>query len=155
MKWFKIDGKEWDVRIFDPVESFSILYSPNTGRMLGEGAPMFLDPLGTFFNYKITVGAKRGKEKEFESLWEYLSIPRQNAISFVFPKNSNGVWKTLEEKENGDQEEIEGFMAYVSNGERGIKRIIEDFDGEMKSVEYDSFSINFIATKAQVKPTYD
>jgi hypothetical protein len=148
MKWFKIDGIEWDVKVFEPKESFSILYSKNTGRTLDTGAPMVLDPLGTFYNYSMTFGAKKGKEQQFEDLWRYLSVPRKEPMLFLFPKSSNGYWQT--EDESGSA--VDGFYAYVSNGERGIKKILEDVNGELKQVVYEAFTVNVIATRAQVTP---
>jgi hypothetical protein len=149
MKWFKIDGIEWKVRVFDPEESFVILYSENTGRTLDKGAPMVLDPLGSFFNYTLTVGKMNGYEKQFDDLWEYLSMPRSDALLVVLPKNRNTVWTTTDD----DGNEVEGFHAYVSTGKRKIKKIVEEQDGELKEVIYDTFAINFIATKAQVLPS--
>ena len=148
MKWFKIDGKEWKVRIFEPSEAFIILYSENTGRSLDEGAPMNLDPYGTFFNYKMTIGAIKGEEKEFQALWEYLAEPRKEALLVTFPKGSKENWTTV----SNSGEVVEGFYAYVSSGERKIKKITEETNGELKDVFYDAFSVNFIATKAQVLP---
>lgn len=145
MKWFKINGREWNVHVFEPKESFSILYSDKTGRTLAEGA-MVLDPIGTFFNYSLTVGKKRGFEKEFDALWDYISKPRRESIIVSFPRNQE-MWETY-----NDGEKIEGFYAYVSSGERGIKKIREDVDGNLQFVEYDTFTINFIASKAQVLP---
>lgn len=148
MKWFKIDGKEWKVRIFEPEESFTVLYGENTGRTLADGAPMVLDPLGTFFNYTLTVGKIKGQEKQFDDLWEYLSAPRSEGVIFTFPKNRNTLWATTDNNGN----EIDGFYAYVSTGKRKFKKIIEDNNGELKEVIYDTFAINFIAMKAQVLP---
>lgn len=148
MKWFKINGKQYDVRIFEPNESFIILHGENTGRTIGDGAPIVLDPIGTFFNYTMTIGAKKGKEDDFQALWEFLSTPRTDGILVKFPKSRNGFWTAI----NEDGEEVEGFYAYVSNGSRGIKKIVEDVDGELKDVVYDTFTINCIATKAQVLP---
>jgi hypothetical protein len=147
MKWFKIDGREWNVRILEPEESFTILYSENTGRTLDDGAPMTLDPLGTFFNYTLTVAKKRGHEEDFDELWDYLSTPRDSAMLVVLPRNQK-TWKTTDDSGN----EVDGFYAYVSNGKRKIKKIIEEQNGELKQVDYEAFSINFIATKAQVLP---
>ena len=148
MKWFKINGIEYKVRVFEPKESFTILYSENTGRTLSVGAPMVLDPLGTFFNYTLTVGAIKGEEDSFESLWDFLSTPKSDALLVVLPRSRKTLWTTTDE--NG--EEVEGFYAYVSTGQRGIKKIIEDANGELKDVIYETFSINFVATKAQVTP---
>lgn len=146
MKWFKIDGVEYKVRVFEPEESFTITYSENTGRTLDKGAPMVLDPIGTFFNYTLTVGMLKGFENDFESLWALLSFPRNEGLRVEFPRSRNTMWTT--EGDNG--EIIDGFYAYVSSGKRKIKKIIENVDGELKEVVYDTFAINFIATKAQV-----
>ena len=146
--WFKIDGQSFRVRVFEPKETFTILYSENTGRTLDVGAPMVLDPLGTFFNYELTVGKIKGEEEEFDRLWDYLSTPRSDPMLIALPKNRNTIWTTKDD--NG--KEVQGFYAYVSTGSRGIKRIIEDEDEHLKEVIYDSFAINIIATKAQVVP---
>lgn len=148
MKWFKIDGKEWKVRVFEPEETFTILQGGGAGRTLDIGNPMLLDPSGTFFNYTLTVGKIKGQEKEFDDLWEYLSVPRNEGLLFTFPKNRNTLWTTTDDNGN----EIDGFYAYVSTGKRAIKKIVEEVNGELKSVDYDAFSINFIAMKAQVLP---
>lgn len=148
MKWFKIDGKEYNVRVFDPTESFTILYGENTGRTLDEGAPMVLDPKGTFFNYTITVGAMKGFENSFEELWQFLSFPRNDGIRVEFPSGRKTMWTTKEK--NG--EIVNGFYAYVSTGKRKLKKIIENKNGELEDVLYDTFAINFVAMKAQVLP---
>ena len=44
MNYCVINGKSYDVIITAIEESFSILYTENTGRTLGIGAPMTLDP---------------------------------------------------------------------------------------------------------------
>ena len=147
MRWFKIDGREWNVRVIEPEESFTITYTENTGRTLSEGAPMILDPIGTFFNYTLTIARKKGEKDEFDELFDYLSRPRRDAMLVVLPKNQS-VWKT----KNSDGEEVEGFYAYVSKGKRKIIKIYEYENGDIKSVDYDSFSVSFIATKAQVLP---
>ena len=149
MKWFKIDGKEYSVKVFEPKESFTILYSDNTGRTLDEGAPMVLDPLGTFFNYTLTVGKIKGSEEDFENLWEYISFPRNEALQVVLPRGRKKLWETTDDSGN----QVEGFYAYVSSGKRGIKKIVEDVEGNLQDVEYEAFSINFIAMKAQVLPS--
>lgn len=148
MKWFKIEGVEYQVRVFEPEESFTILYGENTGRTLDDGAPLVLDPIGTFFNYTLTVGMKRGFEDDFEKLWQFLSFPRNEGMRVEFPSGRKTMWTTT----NKNGEIINGFYAYVSSGKRKFKKIIEDVNGDLKEVIYDTFSINFIATKAQVLP---
>lgn len=148
MNWFSIDGYKYDVRIFKPKESFTILNNDNAGRTLAKGAPMVLSPIGTFFSYTLTFGKKNGKEDDFERLWEYLATPRKSPILFVFPKNSKEIWKTTKD----DGEVVDGFYAYVSTGERDVKKVEETENGELKNVIYDVFSVKFTATKAQVLP---
>ena len=148
MKWFKVNGIEYKVRVYEPKESFTILYSDNTGRTLDIGAPMVLDPLGTFFNYSLTVGAIKGEEKSFDDLWELVSQPSPIPLLIVFPKGRKSYWSTT----NDSGEEVQGFYAYVSSGDRGIKRIIEDVNGDLEDVVYDSFTIKLTATKAQLLP---
>lgn len=146
MDWFKIDGREWKVRVLEPEQSFQILYSENTGRVIDDRATMILDPIGTFFNYKLTVGKKNGETSDFDDLWEYLATPRKKAMLVVLPRDQKK-WET--ETENG---KVEGFYAYVSSGKRKIKKVIEEKSGELKEVIYDSFDVNFIASEAQVIP---
>ena len=136
MKWFKIDGKEWNVNVIEISESFSILYSENTGRTMAKGAPLTLDPLGTFWGHKMVVGRKRGEVNDFDKLFNYIAIPRYDGMTVVLPHDQ----KTMQ------------YKAYVSTGERKVKRIIEEVDGEIKEVIYDTYPINFIATEAQVLP---
>ena len=148
MKWFKINGEEYNVRVFEPEESFTVLYGENSGRTLDDGAPMILDPLGTFFNYTLTVGAMKGSEDSFEKLWKLLSFPSNEGVLVEFPSGRKTMWTT--KTESG--ESINGFYAYVSSGKRKFKKIIEDSNGDLKEVIYDTFAINFIAMKAQVLP---
>ena len=64
MDWFKLNGKECNVIVTELSENFTILYSENSGRTLEDGAPMYLDPLGTFVGHKVKVKRRQGFEKE-------------------------------------------------------------------------------------------
>ena len=132
MDYCKIGGRSYDVIVTAIEESFTILYSENTGRVLGEGAPMTLDPLGTFFS--LTVTFKRSKENvaEFDRLYEYLSTPRYDGIPIEIVHGQT----TLQ------------YEAYVSQGKRTLLRIAE----KVKRVLWGELQVNFIPTKAQVIP---
>lgn len=147
MDWFKVNGKSYNVRIFEPKESFTILYSENSGRTMAAGNPIVLDPLGTFYNYSMTIGVKKGYENEYEELWELLSAPTNEYLLLTFPRGRNSFWKTTTD----DGEEVNGCYAYVSTGTRDIQRIKEQ-DGKLEEVIYDAFDVNFIAARAQVLP---
>lgn len=130
MKWFKIDGYEWDVRVLAVEETFTILYSENTCRSTSAGARMVLDPLGTFYGHKVTVARKAKAFTEFDDLYEYLSAPRTEG---VFVEIVHGQ-TTLT------------YEAYVSSGTKKVLRI----DENTEKVFYDAFDITFIPMEAQI-----
>ena len=132
MDYVKIGGKVWDVLVTEITESFTILYSENTGRTMSQGAGMTLDPLGTFYNHKITFMRKQNELDEYDELFDFLSMPRYDGINVDIVHNQ----KTLK------------YKAYVSQGERALKRI----DAKTNKVYWDKFSANFIAMEAQVLP---
>lgn len=134
MEYVKIGGKVWDVLVTEISESFSILYSENTGRTMSQGAGMTLDPLGTFFNYKITFGRKQGYEKQYDELFNFFAVPRYDGIEVNIVHNQ-ALWD-------------KPFMAYVSQGERELKRI----DTKTGKVYWDKFSVNIVPMSAQVLP---
>ena len=134
MEYVKIGGKVWDVLVTEITESFSILYSENTGRTMSQGAGMTLAPLGTFFNYKITFARKQGSEKQYDELFNFLAVPRYDGIEVNIVHNQ-ALWN-------------EPFMAYVSQGERALKRI----DAKTGRVYWDKFSVNIVPMSAQVLP---
>lgn len=132
MNYCIIDGIEYDVIVANIVESFNILYSENTGRNTGIGAPMTMDPLGTFYGHKVTFKRRKGYENEYDALFAALSRPRYDGIEVMLPHNQ-GVW---------------AYKAYVSQGERALRRI----DGQSGKIYWDEFAVNFIPMEAQVTP---
>lgn len=132
MKWLKIDGREWDVKVLAISENFNILYSENTGRTMSQGARMTLDPLGTFYGHKVTVARKKGEISEFDNLFDFISQPRYNGIKVEAVHGQSTI----------------AYDAYISTGERKVVRI----DGATETVYYDAFDINIVPMEAQVKP---
>ena len=133
MEVVRIGGRLWKVHITEITESFSILYSENTGRTMAEGT-MTLDPIGTFYNYKVTFSREQGQEKEYDELFNFLAIPRYDGLEVNIIHNQ-ALWD-------------KPFMAYVSQGERALKRI----DQKTKKVYWDRFTANIIPMKAMVLP---
>lgn len=131
MDYVKIGSKTYDVLVTTITENFTILYSENTGRTVGIGK-MALDPLGTFYGHNITFKRKKGKEKAFDDLFDYVSKPVYDGIEVDIVHGQ----RTLQ------------YKAYISNGERAVKRI----DSKKNKVYWDEFIVNIVPMEAQVTP---
>ena len=132
MNYVKIGGRVYDVLVTGLSENFNILFSENTGRTIATGARMTLDPLGTFYGHKITFQRKKGMETEYDMLFDYVSKPRYDGIPVEIVHNQT----TLK------------YDAYISQGERALKRI----DEKTGRVFWGEFSVNIIPMEAQVVP---
>ncbi len=132
MDYVKIGGRAYDVIVTELAENFNILYSENTGRTMSRGARMTLDPLGTFYGHKVTFQRKKGKESEYDRLFDYVSYPRYDGISVEIAHNQSVI----------------KYDAYISSGERALKRV----DKRTGKVYWDKFSLNIIPMEAQVLP---
>lgn len=136
MNYFKINDKSYDVLVTAIEENFNILYSQNTGRVIAKGAPMVLDPLGTFYGHKVSVRRKRGKEIEFDDLYDIVSKPRiviepEDALSFEIV-HGQGTIK---------------YHGYVGSGSRAVKKI-----GGDGTVYWDELSLNIVPIEAWELP---
>lgn len=130
--WVQIGNRAWNVIVTEISEDASILYTENTGRVMEEGAPLTLDPLGTFFSHKVTFSRKRGYDGEYDLLFDYLLQPRHDGIPVKIVHGQTTI----------------SYDAYVSSGSRKIKSI----DDKKKIVNWDSMQVTFIPIRAQVTP---
>lgn len=128
----KINEKVYDVLVTEIEESFNILYNENTGRTVESGGRMFLFPIGTFLGHKITFQRKRGKEAEFDELFDLLCQPTSEGLVIEAVHNQTTI----------------RYEAYVSSGARGLKRV------EGNLVKWDALSVNFIPLEAQIVPKW-
>ena len=132
MDYVKIGGTVWDVDVKDVVETFTILYSDNTGRTISPGAKMTLDPLGTFYGHRVTFLCKKNRESIYDMFFEYVSVPRRDGIPVEIVHGQ----KTI------------SYDAYISTGERPVKRI----NKQSGKVYWDKLTLNIVPLEAQVKP---
>jgi hypothetical protein len=130
----KIGNRSYDVHVTAIEENFNILYSDKTGRTIEIGAPMTLDPLGTFIGHKVTLKPKVGHEEDFDELFDYILIPRFDGIRVRMVHNQDSI----------------DYEAYISNGTRNVKRI----NKAENKVYWGSLELNIVPIRAQVTP-YD
>lgn len=130
--WFEIDGRAYDVVVTEISESAEILYSENTGRTMSQGARMTLDPLGTFFNHRVTVKRHGDNTAEYDRLFDYVTRPRYNGVHVKIVHNQTTI----------------NYDAYISSAERTISRI----DEKCKKVYWKEMTLNIVAMEAQVLP---
>ena len=137
MNYFRINGKSYDVIVTGIEENFNILYSENTGRTIAEGAPMTLDPLGSFYGHKVSLRRKTGFEKQFDEVYEIVSKPisvvdEEDALLFEVAHLQSTI----------------SYRAYVSSGSRAVEKI----DEKKEKVYWGELSLNIVPIKAQVLP---
>jgi hypothetical protein len=132
MEWFKIDGISYNVIVESIEENFTILYGENSGRTLDEGAPMVLDPLGTFFGHVVVVKRKNGYERHFDALYRAISRPTKEGFEIDIVHF----------------QDVVRYKGYISNGGKKLVRI----DEKSKKVYWDSLTLNIVPMSAQVTP---
>lgn len=131
MDYCKIGGRSYDVIVTSIEESFTILYTENTGRTISNGR-MTLDPIGTFFSHKVTFRRSKDNFEEFDELYKFLSTPNYDG----FPIEIVHSQQTIK------------YDAYVSQGTRALQRIAQ----KISKVFWGELTVNFIAMEAQVLP---
>lgn len=124
---FKIDGVGYNVNVTKLVRKFSVLDSEKSGRTM-DGA-MYRDPIGTFYNYEMTVSPDPGDPAALDAFWEAISKPVVSHVC-VFPYNQ----KTLTQR------------MYVTSGEQALALISDSVS------LWGDISISFIAMKPKVTP---
>lgn len=123
---FLVDQKTYDVHVMKLTRKFSVLDTDKSGRTLD--GQMYREPLGTFYNYTLTVCPRVGKEKEMDALWEVISQPASSHVC-VFPYGQ----KMLTQK------------MYITTGEQTL---IRQADGKN---HWGELSVNFIAMEPKVR----
>lgn len=129
MDYFKINGKAYDVSVLGIEETFTIMYTENTGRVLSDGAPMMLDAIGTFFGHEVKIARKGNNSAEFDALYKLITRPRNTGLSFDIVHN----------------QDVLNYEGYVSKGKKALQRITTN--GE---VIWDGLTITIAPMKAQV-----
>lgn len=130
--WLEIDGIRFNVCVTEIEESAEVLYSENTGRTMSVGARVTLDPLGTFYNHKVTVSRRGEYVNDYDTLFTYVTQPTSKGFHIKAVHNQS----TIE------------YDCYISVSTRKLKKI----DEKKGKVYWDEMSLSIVALEAQVKP---
>jgi len=126
---FTYDGQNYDILVTICKRSFAKLSTDKSGRL--QSGEMFIDLIGTFYNYSITVQARDGDHAELDRFWEAISAPKAFA-TVVFPYN---------------QSELT-FEAYVTQGDQSLIRR----NKQLSRNAWGPISLNFISKAPQRRP---
>ena len=123
---FLLDGEPYNVHVTKLTRKFSVLDSDKSGRV--QSGAMYRDPIGTFYNYTMTV-TSNGDVEALDAFWDAISRP-DKSHECVFPYGQDTLTQRM----------------YVTVGEQDMKRLMPD------KTYWGELSVNFIAMKPKVVP---
>lgn len=124
---FTLDGVEYNVHVVKLTRKFSVMDTDKSGRTIdGE---MYRDPIGTFYNYSMTVAPRGGDTAAMDAFWEAISQPVASHVC-TFPYGQDLLSQKM----------------YVTSGEQDLKLLAHD------KAHWGEIAINFIAMGPKVKP---
>lgn len=126
-KLFTIDGVGYNVHVTKLTRKFSVMDTEKSGRTLN--GEMYRDPIGTFYNYTMTIAPAAGDTAAMDAFWEAISQPVPSHVC-VFPYGQNTLTQRM----------------YVTSGEQDLTVIA----GGMS--HWGEITINFIAMGPKVTP---
>lgn len=122
---FTMDGVEYNVHVTKLTRKFSVMDTEKSGRTIdGE---MYRDPIGTFFNYSMTVSPRGEDMAAMDAFWEAICQPVASHVC-VFPYGQ----KTLTQR------------MYITSGEQDLLLM------RPSANQWGEISINFIAMGPKV-----
>lgn len=122
---FLLDGKAYNVQVMNLKRSFSVKDAIRPSET--QSGSIYRNPIGTYYNYTLTVREKDGDRASFDAFWEAVSQPVASHVC-VFPYNQSTITQRM----------------YVTAGSQDIKRLYED------KTEWRDITINFIAQAPKV-----
>lgn len=124
---FTLDGVEYNVHVVKLTRKFSVMDTDKSGRTIdGE---MYRDPIGTFFNYSMTVSPRGGDAAALEAFWEAICQPKVSHVC-VFPYGQTTMTQRM----------------YITSGEQDLLLMKQDLN------QWGDLTINFIAMGPKVIP---
>lgn len=125
MQVFRINGVSFQVDVVQLKREFSVPQTNNSGKTMD--GTIYREPVGTYYNYTMTVRPRPGKQADMDAFWEQISQP---AVSHTctFPYNQ----QTLSQE------------MYVTGGEQALERMGE------KDVTWGEVTLRFMAMRPTV-----
>lgn len=122
---FLIDGESYNVQVMSLKRSFEIKDAIRASET--QNGSIYRLPLGTYYNYSMTVRVKDGDRASFDKFWETISKPVASHVC-VFPYNQTTMTQKM----------------YVTSGSQEIARLYAD------GAAWQDITINFIAQAPKV-----
>lgn len=124
---FLIDGKSYHVQVMALTRSFEVkdAVSPS----VTQNGNIYRNPIGTYYNYSLTVREKDGDREAFDAFWEAMSSPVESHVC-VFPYNQGTITQRM----------------YVTAGSQEIRRL------HANGAEWKDITIQYIAQAPKVMP---
>lgn len=127
MHVFLLDGESYNVSVLKLTRKFSVMDSDKTGRV--QSGAMYRDPIGTFYNYTMTVAPNGGDVAALDSFWDAISRP-DKSHECVFPYGQDTLTQRM----------------YVTSGEQNLRLLTHEKN------YWDEITLNFVAMKPKVVP---
>lgn len=122
---FKVDGVGYNVHVVKLSRKFSVMDTEKSGRTMdGE---MYRDPIGTFYNYTMTVHPRTDDAAAMDAFWEAISQPMASHVC-EFPYNQQTLTQRM----------------YVTSGEQDLALVHNG------NHHWGEITINFIAMGPKV-----
>ena len=124
---FLIDGKSYHVQVMALSRSFEVkdAVSPS----VTQNGNIYRNPIGTYYNYSLTVREKDGDREAFDAFWEAISSPVESHVC-VFPYNQGTITQRM----------------YVTAGSQEIRKLYAN------GAEWKDITIQYIAQAPKVMP---
>lgn len=124
---FKMDGEAYNVDVIELTRKFSVLDSEKSGRT--QDGKMYRDPIGTYYNYTMTVMRRGNDVDALDDFWEAISAPKESH-KCTFPYGQDMLTQEM----------------YVTSGEQKLRRMTKERN------EWDEISVSFVAMEPEVVP---
>ena len=123
---FTVDGVGYNVHVTKLTRKFSVMDTEKSGRTLdGE---MYRDPVGTFYNYTMTISPNGGDPAAMDAFWEAISKPVASHVC-TFPYGQDILTQRM----------------YVTSGEQDLTIMTN------RANHWGELTVNFIAMGPKVK----